>query len=199
MADSSNNTKGSNLSTVADDGKIVPIHDVKVKRGPGRPRKVEKRPTSDDLKYHAEMAKERIRFVENHELVTSSKPHGTGNTTADKLNRLKHHIAREVAVLEFNRQEAEKRGVDTTQTSSRIINSLKQIADVELEIKKLGHTVIDPNCEEIQRIFRYWLDILKQVMSDMVEEKALTPEAMDLFFNRFSNLMDGWEDKVGLD
>jgi len=199
MADDPKKTSGSSIVAVVEGGQIVPIHDVKTKRRPGRPKKVEKMPTSEDLEYHAKVAEERKAFVENHELVVHNKPHHYGHTAADKLNQLKFHIARETAVLEFNRMEMEKRGVDTSQVSSRIIGSMKQIADIELEVKKLGKTVIDPNSEEMQRIFRFWLGALKTVFSDLVKEKSVEPQVMDLFFNKFSNAMEGWEEKVGLD
>lgn len=191
---------GFSVAAVASDGKVVPLHDVgAVKRRPGRPRKVETRPSSDDLKYHAQVAAERQIFVDSHPLVVHNQPKGQGHTAADKLNQLKYHIARETAVLEFNRIEMEKRGVDTTQTSTRIIASMKQIADIELEVKKLGHTVIDPNSEEVQRIFKHWLEQLRVVVNALVDEDAMDAQTVDLFFNKFSSAMDGWEDKVGLD
>lgn len=194
------NPKNDAVSAVSTDGKVVPIHDVgAVKRRPGRPKKVEKQPTSDDLKYHAQVALERAKFVEDHPLVVHNQPKGHGHTAADKLNQLKYHIARETAVLEFNRVEMEKRGVDTTQTSTRIIASMKQIADIELEVKKLGHTVIDPNSDEVQRIFRFWLDQLRSVVNELVDEDAMDAQTVDLFFNKFGSIMEGWEDKVGLD
>lgn len=188
------------VAAVSSDGNVVPIHDVgKIKRRPGRPKKVEKMPTSDDLKYHAQVAVERQNFVDNHPLVVHNQPKGQGHTAADKLNQLKYHIARETAVLEFNRVEMEKRGVDTTQTSTRIIASMKQIADIELEVKKLGHTVIDPNSDEVQRIFKFWLEQLSAVVNELVDEDAMDSQTVDLFFNKFSSVMEGWEDKVGLD
>ncbi len=188
------------LAAVSDDGKVVPLHDVgKIKRRPGRPKKVEKRPTSDDLAYHAQISQEREKFVNEHQLVVQNQPKGKGHTAADKLNLLKYHIARETAVLEFNRIEMEKRGVDTSQTSTRLIASMKQIADIELEVKKLGHTVIDPNSEEVQKIFKFWLEQMQTVVGELVEEDAMDSQTMDLFFSKFASVMDGWEDKVGLD
>jgi hypothetical protein len=185
---------------VLKDGNVVPLHTVgTIKRPPGRPRNVIRKPTSDDLEYHARIAVEREEFVKNHLLVRHNEVKGSGHTAADKLNLLKYYIARETAVLEFNRVEMEKRGVDTSQNSSRIIASMKQIADIELDIKKLGHTVIDPTSEEVQKIFKFWLGCLKTVISELVEGKAMDSQTMDLFFNKFSSAMDGWEDKVGLD
>ena len=86
---------------------ILPLHDVGpfeeetgiVKRGPGRPRRVEKRPGRLDLEYHAKMAVERQKFIDTDPLV--SLIDGNPNDTLALLQRIKLDVAREAAVLQF--------------------------------------------------------------------------------------------------
>lgn len=188
-------TMGANSVVAPIGGRVMPLHAVKIKRGPGRPRKVERKPTVEDLQYHASIAESRRVWIESHPLVMGNKA-PEGNSAIDKLKLIKFQIAREVATLEFNRIELEKRGVDTTPVSSRIIAGTSKIADIELEIKKLGHTVIDPSSTEVQNIFKMWLSNMTEVASDLVREGAMTTQTMDLFFNKLSAKMEGWEDRI---
>lgn len=175
---------------------LLPVHaapntgknGLKVARGPGRPRKVERAATTSDLEYHAEMSAQKADFIEKDPVVTASK----GKQDAYELLRMvKVEVAREAAALHFQRVENEKFGKDTSQTSSRRIDALVKIANIELEIKKLGADVIDVRSEKFQKVIAYFIEMVQSTAQD-----TLPPEQLDLFFNRFSTLMDGWEDKA---
>ena len=140
--------------------------------------------------------KERQEYVSNHPLLRGHEPKVTGNSTVDTLNQVKYQLIREAVSLEYTRQERDARGLDTSALSAKIIAAYKQVAATELDIKKQGVTVLDPNSEEVQRIFRFWTDTMRAVMVEMVKEDTLTVEAMDLFFNKFSAAMDGWEGRL---
>lgn len=176
-------------------GTIVPINQLPIKRGPGRPRKIEKKPSDYDLEYHAEVAVRRQEWVAEHPLVKQN-PMPTGASAIDKLNLVKASMAKEAATLEFNRIELEKRGLDTSQISSRIVSALNKISGIELETKKLGHTVVDPKSTAVQNIFKLWVSALQETLSSLVESGTLDEPTMDLLFNTFSNKMEGWEDRV---
>ena len=152
---------------------------------------MENRPTQNDLEYHARVALNREEFVRNHPVVRQNIIENPSQSAIDKLKVVKYQIAKEVAVLEFDRMEMAKRGVDTSQVSTRIVNSLKQIADIELEVKKLGSTVVDPNSAEVQAMFKSWIGTLQKVA-----EEVMNPEDLDLFFNKFSMAIDGWEKRT---
>ncbi len=184
------------------DAKIIPLHELPpetriLKRRPGRSRKIEKKPTVDDLEYHNEIAKERLAYIENHPMVVAHAPKESGNSTIDTLNHVRHQIAKEAAILEFNRLELEKRGIDTSQVSTRIIQSWRQVAELSLEVKKLGVTVLDPNSSEMQKVFKLWVATLQEIMEEMVKEGTVDTPALDLFFNKFSKAMEGWEGRLG--
>lgn len=141
-------------------------------------------------------AQERKEYVANHPLIRGQEPRVTGNSTVDTLNQVKYQLVREAVSLEYTRTDRDTRGLDTSQLSAKIISAWKQVVAVELDIKKQGITVLDPNSEEVQRLFRAWTDTMRTVMVEMVKEESLTVEGMDLFFNKFSSAMEGWEGRL---
>lgn len=140
--------------------------------------------------------RERTEYVTNHPLIRGHEPKTTGNSTVDTLNQVKYQLIREAVSLEYTRSDRDARALDTSQISAKIISAWKQVVAVELDIKRQGVTVLDPNSEEVQRIFRIWTDTMRLVMVEMVKEESLSVESMDLFFNKFSGAMDGWEGRL---
>ncbi len=162
---------------------------LKVERQRGRPRKVERMPTTSDLQYHAEMSEEKQRFIDNDPVVIAATK---GKAEATQLLKLiRTEIAKEAAALQFQRIENEKFGKDTAQTSTRRIDALGKIASIELEIKKLGPASIDPHSEEMQKILALWVEVIRDVSTEM-----LSPEQIDLFVNRLMTKLEGWEERV---
>ena len=161
---------------------------VAVKRGRGRPRKIEMAPTRADLEYHAEMAKEKAEFIESDELVTTV---GKRADAFEVFRVIKQELARETASLKFQRIEDEKRGRDTAQVSSRRIDALTKVAHIEFEMKKIGADMFDLKGEKFQKVFKLWIDTLQEVATEV-----LTPEVVDLFFNRIATAMENWEEKA---
>ena len=161
---------------------------LKVARGPGRPRKVERMPTTSDLQYHALISEEKAKFIDSDAVVQATK--GSADA-AVVLKLIRAEVAKEAAALHFQRIENEKYGKDTAQTSTRRIDALTKIANIELEIKKLGSDAIDLRGEKFQKVFALWIEMMREVASD-----TLTPEQIDLFFNRFSTKIEGWEDRA---
>jgi hypothetical protein len=154
----------------------------------GRPRKVHPKPTLNDLEYHAEIAAQRQLFIAEDPVVKtlSGKPDSAG-----LLSSLRMEIAKEAASLHFQRMEAEKYGKDTAQTSTRRIDALTRIAHIELEIKKLAPDTVDVRSEKFQKIYGMFIETLRECALE-----TLAPEAIDLFFNRLSTMMDGWEERA---
>ena len=111
---------------------LLPVHaapkrgagggSLKVERGRGRPRKVEKMPTTSDLEYHSKMSEEKQRFITQDPVVTATESGKVDG--ADLLRKLRSEIAKEAAALHFQRIENEKFGKDTSQTSTRRIDAL---------------------------------------------------------------------------
>jgi hypothetical protein len=175
---------------------LVPAHDaprtekneLKIKRGPGRPRKVERAPTTSDLEYNALMAEQRQSFIASDPLVRTID--GKGDSL-EILYHIKREVAREAASLHFERIETEKRGRDTGQVSSRRIEALKKIADIELKIKEIDSESINMSSERMQKVFALWVETMREIA-----QETLPQEVLDLFFNRFASAMEGWEERA---
>lgn len=172
------------------DAQVIPIGEKK--RGRGRPPKAEK--LKEELK---KRAKERTEYVENHKLVRANPPPGEYNSAASRLILVKHQMAVEAVALEFNKYHLDLEGKDTSTVSSRIVATLQKMSEIDLEVKKLGATFVDPNSEEVQRMATLWIQTLADTLSEMVKEKNLDSQTMDLIFNKFSGALEGWEDRVG--
>lgn len=174
--------------------RLLPLHDVattatgepaKVHRRKGRPRKIELRPSLLDLEHHAAVAADRERFIDADELVTAL---GRGESTRAILRILTRQIVREAAALEFQRGEVERRGRDGSQISSRRIDALKKVADIEIKLRELEGEAWNLASEPFQRLFALWVERLTAVARE-----TLPPESLDVFLNRLATSMANWE------
>jgi hypothetical protein len=159
-----------------------------VKRGRGRPRKIERKPTTSDLEYHAEMVRARETFIASDPLVKKITDKGE---PLEILYLIKKEVAAEAASLNFERLEVSKRGKDTGQVSTRRIEALKKIADIELKIKELDSESVNLSSERMQKLFTLWVETMQQIA-----QETLPQEVMNLFFNRFATAMEGWEERA---
>lgn len=154
----------------------------------GRPKKVAKKPTVDELEYHAEMQRQQAEFVEADALVTSTKMR---TDSPEMLQALKERLARMTAVLEFMRIEGQKLGKMDGQLVSRQVAAIREIAQIELKIRELGAQTIDLNSEPLQRVFAMFIEKIQQVARDVLSEQQF-----DIFFNKLETELDGWEEEA---
>ena len=176
---------------------ILPLHDVGpfeeetgiVKRGPGRPKKIEKRPGRLDLEYHAKMSVERQKFIDPDPLVglIGSNP----NDTLALLHRVKLEVAREAASLQFQRIETEKYGKDTSAISTKRVKALEEIARIELKLRQVDQDSINLHSEKMQKLFSMWVEKMREVALEVLPSEILT-----MFFNRFATEMQDWEESA---
>jgi len=153
-----------------------------------RPRgMVRNRPSQEDLEYYESLSEERERFVSSDPVVQNS----SGKDPLSLLSALKKEVARETASLAYQRVINERMGRDTSSLSGRRIDALKKIADIELEMHKIGFDQLDVYSEKLQRVFQLWTEIVKDAAV-----ATLGPEQLDLFFNRLTTAMDGWEERA---
>jgi hypothetical protein len=160
-----------------------------------RPDKIEPRlksrktgPTKAELEQAEKQAQVRAKEIAKDSLVQASARHAD---SAEVLQAVRTEIAIEAAALHQRRLEEDRFGRDTSAISSRRIDALKKIADIEFDIRKLGVGLVDLRGEKFQRVFALWIDMMKEVARE-----TLSPEQSDLFFNRLTSAMDGWEDKA---
>ena len=145
------------------------------------------KPTKEEQEAYEAEAEERRTFIENHPVVKSAQ----GKDSLDLLAMVKAEVARESAALMHQRLENERLGRDISQVSSRRIDALKKIADIEMEMRKIGFDQVDVYGEKFQRIFKLWIDTIAEIAG-----QTLAPEQLDLFLNRLTTELEGWEDKA---
>lgn len=133
------------------------------------------------------MEEERRQFVASDPVVKTA----AGKDSLAVLAALKMEVARESAVLAFARTVLERQGRDGSAISSRRIDALKKIADIEFEMRKVGVDQLDVTSEKFQRVLKFFLEL---VSSSAVA--TLNPQEADLFFNKLTTEMEGWVDKV---
>lgn len=177
---------------------LLPLHDVattaagepaKVHRRKGRPRKIELRPSLADLDHHAAVAVEREQFIAADELVVAL---GRGENTRTVLRILAKEIVREAAALEFQRREVEKRGRDGAQISSRRVDALRKVADIEIKLRELEGEAWNLASEPFQRLFALWVERLSAIAHE-----TLPPGTLDIFLNRLATSLANWERDAG--
>jgi hypothetical protein len=145
------------------------------------------RPTQEELEAYAASEGDRKKFIANDPVVRSA----SNKDSLALLATLKAEVAREAAALAQQRVTYEQMGKDISTVSSRRIDALKKIADIEMEMRKIGFDQIDVHGEKFQKIFKLWLDTLRSIVEDM-----FPPEQVDLFFNRLATEMEDWADKA---
>ncbi len=181
---------------LADVLQLIPVQDapntghrdLKIKRGPGRPRKVERAPQVSDLEYHAAMIEARERFINSDRLVQAVESKAD---PVEILFQVKASVAREASSLAFEQIEGQKRGKDTSQMSSRRIEALKKIAEIELKLRELEAESINFTSERFQKVFAFFTEKMQEAAKDTIPQ-----EAIDLFFNRFATSMENWEEEA---
>lgn len=170
---------------------VVPIH---AATGPirrtVRGKKVELRPSPDDLAYNAEMQREQASFIDSDEVV---KAVYNRQDSIELLQIIKQRLARAAAALDFQRVEIQKYGKlsEAAQIVSRQVAALREIAATELEIQKRSETLIDVRSDKMQKIFAFWTEKIEET-----GKETLSPEQFDLFFNKLEGKMSGWEDEA---
>lgn len=135
-------------------------------------------------------------YITNHALVLANPAPMDAVSSVSRLQLFKNAMAREVAAMEFNKNIKDLEGLDTTSLSSKIVLTLGKMADLDLEIKKLGHVTLDPKSEEVQKMASLWVTTLSDVLTELVKDAVLDSQTMDLLFSKFGAALEGWEDKV---
>lgn len=171
---------------------VIPLHEVPgahVKRKPGRPKKVQTQPTTSDLVYHAEMAKQQTQYVAADAIVRATKER---KASLEMLQLSKERFALILATLEFRRIEDEKLGgKESAQILSRQAAVLRDIATLEMRISEMGSQLIDLHSEPVQKVFGMLVEKMR-----VIGAEVLPQEQFDIFFNRLSTALEGWEEEA---
>ena len=162
------------------------------------PRSVASPPKDERLREELALRSlERATYIETHNIVLANPPPVDFSSAAARLLLVKHQMAREAAALEFNRYYLDMEGRDTSSLAPRIVSILQKISEIDLEVKKLGSAIVDPRSEEVRQMVAVWVQTLTTTLTGMVRENLMPAQTMDLFVSKFSEALEGWEDRVG--
>jgi hypothetical protein len=169
---------------------VVPIHTVlSGKRPNGRPKKIDKEPSPNDLVYHAKMAEAQVEFITKDPLVQAIAQR---KDTAETLSLVRHKLAEINSALEFDATEMGKFGrKDVATVRGKQIQALNSISQIDMEMQKRGSTVIDLKGEQFQKVFKLWVETMRSVAKE-----AFTAEQANLYFNKLETAFAGWEEKA---
>jgi hypothetical protein len=108
------------------------------------------------------------------------------------LNQVILAIAEEAASLRFERQEAERKGVDTSVFSMRRVQALKAIGDTWIKRKEqIQQQSVDMDSPAFSELFRF----ISETFAKAMEAAGVRQELSDTVFAQFSKLLneDDWK------
>ena len=68
---------------------------------------------------------------------------------------------------------------------------MRDIAALEMRISEMGVQTIDLHGEQMQKVFGLFVEKIRETAKD-----TLPKEQFDLFFNRVSTALEGWEEEA---
>jgi len=104
-------------------------------------------------------------------------------------------LGEEAASIKFEREEAERKGKETSNVSVRRINALKATADTWLKRKEqLAAQGVDLDSVAFKAVFQHIVKTMKEAMTG----GGMRPEAVEAIFAKFSGIVDSpeWEAEV---
>lgn len=160
----------------------------RVTRKRGRPRKVERRPAVDQDAYNAAVCEARDKAVASDPLVIALN---SGRSGAEVLRATKVALAEETAALAALRRQHEGEGKDISQLASRRVDGLSKLANLILELHKIGGNALDPRGARMQVLFGFFVDSVAEAA------RATLPAAKaDEVIQRLKEEAAGWEDRI---
>lgn len=157
-----------------------------VMRGnPGRKARVVLDPLNDHI---AEVLEAKAEHLKEDPLLGAVR----NNPDADDvLNIVMAGLAGEAASLEFERQEAERHGRDTSTLSLRRANILKATGEMWIKRReKIESGLVDLDNPAFEIVFGFMLETFRGVMV----ASGMRPEQIETVFSKLSKqLQDGWK------
>lgn len=169
---------------MSDVKQIVSLEKKEKKKGAGRPRKVPIRPTSAEAE---QLQKNKKRHMENDSLVQAI------SKNPDSLNMLDivmTELAKESSSLDFERLEAERKGEDTTNISSKKIGALKAVMDTYFKKREtIVNDMFDFKDKKFEKLFEFFLIKFR----NSCEKADMSPEAIQDLFRIAGEEFSDWQ------
>lgn len=144
-----------------------------------------------DAAYAARMLALQEEYIDSDDLVKVAT-----DATADRpellMRMVRGKLARASAMLDFERIELQKKGKSTEAmtVASKHIAALEKVLNTEIEISKRKSGKIDVRGPLMAKIVALWIQKVQETVS------SLPAEFQPLFFSKFHEVMQGWEDEV---
>lgn len=167
---------------------IAEADGLKVRRKPGRPRKLVSPPALDEI----ELARKELRavqaYVDADEFVQWSAENYSYYNDGNGLWRIVRELAIESANLKFDVYAAQSAGRDgIPKLISRRIEALAKIAAILIDMKKIGLDHLDSRSIQVRRVHELFMAIVAKVA------RATLADA-DSFTERLAEELSGWEE-----
>jgi hypothetical protein len=148
---------------------------------PGRPAQVKLLPGSDVI---AEQIKQKGKSMRNDDIVRTVK----GAPDSDLvLNHIIEGLAEEAASMKFEREEYERKGLDTSKLSVRRVDALKKTADVWLKRREqVSEKALDIDGQPFQVVFAFLMETLRESLT----EAGQRPEMVETVFTTLGKKLD---------
>lgn len=162
---------------------------ITMKGQPGRKAKIELEAVSENV---AEILEAKEQALEQNELVTAIKDNPEGDAA---LNYVVEAMAEEAASLEFERNEAERKGEDTSHLSMRRARVLKALGDTLLRRReKLSASSLDLDGKAFEVTFKFLMETLRLTLD---KDCNIRSEQIETIFTKFSKRIgDGWKEEA---
>jgi hypothetical protein len=168
-----------------EDKQIVTLERVSKKRGRGRPRLIPIEPTSDEA---AQLMRNKEKALNDNPLIQKLRE---APNSVDVLDLAMIELAKEAGSLDFERNEAERKGKDTTTISAKKITATKAVIDTYLKKREtLASRDLDFTSPAFERLFEFFLVRVRGAASD----SGMSEELIQYFFSKLEEAFVDWED-----
>lgn len=157
-----------------------------MRTAPGRPQG-----SKTTLSPVSKQAEEVSQAKDSHEALSDLVAVTRQNSEADAVfHTLMNGLATEITSLEFERKEAERKGEDTSNISSKRVRAIKTMTDAWLKKReKVDSGTIDMEGVAFKTLFSFMLETVRGAMGD----SGMRPEHIETVFAKLSKrLADGW-------
>jgi len=167
-----------------DTKQLITLEKLEKKKRPGRPTKVEIKPTSEEV---AEIMKKKHRHLGSDPLLQALANSPDNLSTLDMVM---YEFAKENASLDFERIEAERKGEDTTAISSKKIGALKALMDTWF---KKRDVVVNDMFDFKDKKFEYLFEFILLRFRQSCEKSGMTEEQIQNLFRIANDQFKDWE------
>lgn len=155
---------------------------------PGRPKIVELAPANPMV---AELIKRKNEAMDDDPILRAAREQPENSVV---LQEVVVALGVEAASIRFEREEAERKGEDTSSLSVRRIGALKAIADTWLKRKdQLSTKGVDLESPAFKTVMQFTMETFKEAMLSC----GSRPEMVEVVFAKLAEMMDeDWEVEV---